>query len=85
MPDGEAEQGSRAAKSTGVPALRFASYRGGVELLNLSRSILVIPLVHQTASFSVTGRFVASSPDFLQKSAAQRRKADLTRQIAHKQ
>jgi hypothetical protein len=33
----------------------------------------------------MTGRFVASSPDFFQKSAAQRREADLTRQIAHKQ
>jgi hypothetical protein len=52
---------------------------------NLSGSILVIPLVHQTASSSVTGRFVASSPDFLWKSAAQRRKADLTRQNAHEQ
>jgi hypothetical protein len=31
------------------------------------------------------GRFVASSPDFFQKSAAQRREADLTRQIAHQQ
>jgi hypothetical protein len=33
----------------------------------------------------MTGRFVASSPDFLQKSAAMRREADLTRQIAHEQ
>jgi hypothetical protein len=33
----------------------------------------------------MTGRFVASSPDFFQKSAASRREADLTRQIAHEQ
>jgi hypothetical protein len=56
-----------------------------MEQLNLSRSALVILVVHQTASSSVTGRFVASSPDFLWKSAAPRREADLTRQIAHKQ
>ncbi|OYU51396.1 MAG: hypothetical protein CFE27_11450 [Alphaproteobacteria bacterium PA1] len=46
---------------------------------------MVIPLVHQTASGIVSGRFVASSPDFLWKSAAERREADLTRQIAHQQ
>ena len=45
----------------------------------------MIPLVHQTASSSVIGRLVASSPDFLRKSAAKRREADLTRQIAHEQ
>jgi hypothetical protein len=36
----------------------------------LSRSALVIPVVHQTACTIVVGLFVASSPDFLQKSAA---------------
>jgi hypothetical protein len=33
----------------------------------------------------MAGRFVASSPAFFQKAAAKRRKADLTRQIAHEQ
>jgi hypothetical protein len=56
-----------------------------MEQLNLSRSALAILVVHQTASNIVTGRFVASSPDSLWKSAAPRREADLTRQIAHKQ
>ena len=45
----------------------------------------MIPVVHQTACTIVAGLLVASSPDFLQKSAAQRREADLTRQIAHQQ
>jgi hypothetical protein len=33
----------------------------------------------------LNGRFVASSPAFLRKAAAERRGADLTRQIAHRQ
>ncbi len=58
---------------------------GGFEKLFCLEAVLVIPLVHQTAFDIVPGRLVASSPDFLRKSAAERREADLTRQIAHKQ
>ncbi|MFM1976179.1 MAG: hypothetical protein RL145_1025, partial [Pseudomonadota bacterium] len=50
----------------------------------LRRGLVILP-AHQTASFIVIGRFVASSPDFLRKSAAERREADLTRHIAQKQ
>ena len=46
---------------------------------------LLVPTLAQNRFTMMTGRFVASSPDFLWKSAAERRKADLTRQIAHKQ
>ncbi len=44
-----------------------------------------MPILAQNRFAMMAGRFVASSPDFFQKSAALRREADLTRQIAHKQ
>ncbi len=51
----------------------------------MSRRLSPRPLGSLPAHLTVTGRLVASSPDFLWKSAAQRREADLTRQIAHQQ
>jgi hypothetical protein len=41
---------------------------------------VLVPILAQNRFSMMTGRFVASSPDFLQKSAAERREADLTRQ-----
>jgi hypothetical protein len=84
--NGEAEAQTLCRKVPQGPrsALRF----GGDDIVLdgfFLRSVLVIRPAHQTAVSIVIGRFVASSPDFLWKSAAERREADLTHQFAHKQ
>jgi hypothetical protein len=45
-----------------------------------SLDALLVLILAQNRFTMMAGRFVASSPDFLWKSAAERRKADLTRQ-----
>jgi hypothetical protein len=86
IPDGVSQSGTSCRK---VPQGPRSPLRSGGDDIVLDdfilEAVLVIPLVHQTASSSVIGRCVASSPDFRWKSAAERREADLTRHIAHKQ